>query len=267
MAAQQGAARRLITMEPSGDPRRRRRRGLAFVSVVGELFLTAGVISFLFIGWQLWLNDLVVGQEQRSNALELEDEWHSEGSPSVPPTTDASNTDYGIPIVGDVPAFATGFATLYVPRFGADYVRPIGQGVSLASVLNNPKLGVGHYPDTQLPGELGNFALAAHRTTWGAPFKQIADLRVGDKLYVQTADGWYTYAFRTLEYVWPTGVGVLEPVPQAPGTDPLDRVITLTSCNPMFSAAERIVAYGVLEHWQPATAGMPAQLAEVIEEA
>lgn len=253
-------------MQPSGVSRPRRLRGLGIVSIIGELFLTAGVISFLFLGWQLWLNDLVVGEEQRGSALELEDQWHTPGQSIVPPTADASTTDFGEPIVADTPAMASGFATLYVPRFGADYVRAIGQGVGLSSVLNNPKLGIGHYPDTQLPGELGNFALAAHRTTYGAPFKQIADLRVGDKLYVQTADGWYTYAFRTLEYVWPTGVGVLEPVPQAPGTDPVDRVITLTSCNPMLSAAERIVAYGVLEHWQPASAGMPIALAESIGE-
>lgn len=249
------------------DPRRRRRRGLFVVSVIGELFLTAGVVCFLFIGWQLWLNDLVVGEEQRSSALQLEDQWRAEGVPMVPPTAGADAKDWGDPVVTTAPAEGKGFATLYVPRFGADYVRAIGEGVSMASVLNNPELGVGHYAETQMPGELGNFALAAHRTTHGAPFKKIADLRVGDKLYVQTPDGWYTYGFRTLEYVRPTGVGVLEPVPQAPGVEPLDRVITLTSCNPMFSAAERIIAYGVLEHWQPASAGMPAELSGSIEEA
>ena len=255
-------------MDHRDDPgRRRRRRSLFVVSVIGELFLTAGAVCFLFIGWQLWLNDLVVGQEQRSSALELEDQWRAEGVPMVPPTGNAGNEDYGQPIVAAAPAEGKGFATLYVPRFGADYVRAIGEGVNMASVLNNPELGVGHYPETQMPGELGNFALAAHRTTWGAPFKQIADLRIGDKLYVQTPDGWYTYAFRTLEYVWPTGVGVLEPVPQAPGVPPADRVITLTSCNPLFSAAERIIAYGVLEHWQPTSAGMPSELADLIEEA
>lgn len=255
-------------MQHSGNPTRRRRRtAIAVVSVVGELFLTAGVVCFLFIGWQVWLNDIVVGEQQRSNAQQLEDEWHAKGTPLVPPSTQASSVDYGEPVIGADPVPATGFATLYVPRFGADYVRPIGEGVSLSAVLNNPELGIGHYEKTQLPGELGNFALAAHRTTWGAPFKQIAELKVGDKLYVQTADGWYTYAFRSLEYVWPTGVGVLEPVPQAPGTDPLDRVITLTSCNPMFSAAERIIAYGVFERWQPAAAGMPSELADVIGEA
>lgn len=255
-------------MKAAADAKRHGgRRVLGVISVIGELFITAGVVCFLFIGWQLWVNDLVVGQEQRSSALELEDQWRTPGSPSVQPSKAASATDYGEPVVAPRPRDGSGFATLYVPRFGADYVRPIGEGIGLSSVLNNRELGIGHYPETQLPGELGNFALAAHRTTHGAPFKQIADLRVGDRLYVQTPDGWYSYAFRSLEYVWPTGIGVLEPVPQAPGVAPLDRVITLTSCNPMFSAAERIIAYGVLEHWQPSSAGMPAELAQLIEEA
>src|SRR5690554_2184229 len=251
----------------SAASRPRARGLLSIVSVVGELFLTAGVICFLFIGWQLWLNDLVVGAEQRTSAKELEDEWRTVDSATVPPTREASDRDYGEPIVTAAPREGVGFATLYVPRFGADYVRAIGEGVSLSDVLNKRELGVGHYPETQMPGELGNFAVAAHRTTWGAPFKNIADLQVGDKIYVQTPDGWYTYEFRTMEYVWPTGVQVLEPVPQAPGLDPLDRFITLTSCNPMFSAAERIIAYGVLEHWQPTSAGMPVELAKITEEA
>ncbi len=249
--------------------RRRRRRGATAISVIGELFLTAGVICFLFLGWQLWLNDLIVGQEQRGHAIDLIDEWRAHGAPLVPTTDNNADdgTDYGDPAVVANPEDKAAFATLYIPRFGDDYVRVIGEGVSMSAVLNNPKLGVGHYPGTQLPGEIGNFALAAHRTTYGAPFNKIADLTVGDKIYVQTPDGWYIYGFRTLEYVRPTGVGVLEPVPQAPGVTALDRVITLTSCNPMFSAAERIIAYGVLEKWQPASAGIPAELANVIEEA
>lgn len=237
------------------------------VSVTGELFLTAGVICFLFLGWQLWLNDLIVGAEQQTSAKTLEDQWRKPGVAAVPPSREASAVDYGEPVVTTAPKAGTGFATLYVPRFGADYVRAIGEGVSLPDVLNKRELGVGHYPETQMPGELGNFALAAHRTTYGAPFKSIADLRVGDKIYVQTPDGWYTYVFRTMEYVWPTGVQVLEPVPQAPGIAAGDRYITLTSCNPMFSAAERIIAYGVLESWQPTSAGMPAELADVTGEA
>ena len=66
-----------------------------------------------------------------------------------------------------------------------------------------------------MPGEVGNFAVAAHRTTYGKPFNRIAELHVNDAIVVETADGWYTYRFRTLEYVTPDEVEVLLPVPQA----------------------------------------------------
>ena len=90
---------------------------------------------------------------------------------------------------------------------------------------------------------------------------RIAELQQGDRIYVQTADGWYTYAFRSIEYVRPNGIGVLDAVPQTTGFEASDRIITLTSCHPMFSAAERFIAYGVLESWQPNSAGMPSELA------
>jgi sortase A len=155
---------------------------------------------------------------------------------------------------------ATDFGNIYIPRFGPDYVVPVATGVGLGNVLNHGKIG--HYRETQMPGQVGNFAVAAHRTTYGKPFNQITDLRVGDAIVVETQDGWYTYRFRTLEYVKPTGVDVLNPVPQAPDAQPGDRILTMTSCNPLFSAAERVVAYSVFESWQPRSdAATPAALA------
>lgn len=224
--------------------------------MLGELLVTAGVFVFLFLGWQLWLNDLVVGADQQGDALALSEQF----APDVPVEPAAPDTDYGDPIISARPgAEAQTFANVYIPRFGADYVRTITEGVKTGVTLN--EYGIGRYPDTQMPGELGNFAVAAHRTTYGAPFNKIADLQVGDRIYVQTADGWYTYVFRNLEYVKPTGVGVLDPVPQAPDVDPTARMMTMTSCNPLLSAAERIIAYSVYESWQPATAGPPAEIA------
>jgi sortase A len=130
----------------------------------------------------------------------------------------------------------------------------------------NP-IGIGHYPGTAMPGGVGNAAFAAHRTTWGAPFGPIADLRLGDSIYIETPEGWYLYKFRSLEYVLPTGVGVIEPVPQLPGVAPTERYITLTSCNPLYSAAERIVAYGVYETWYPRDQGAPEEIAAMYAQA
>jgi sortase A len=118
-----------------------------------------------------------------------------------------------------------------------------------------------------MPGAVGNVALAAHRTTYGAPFSNIADLQVGDSIYIETADGWYRYVFRSSEYVMPTGVNVLEPVPQLVGQSPTDRIITVTSCNPPLTAAERVIAYGVYDTWYPRAGGPPPEIAALVQAA
>ncbi|MBX3091097.1 MAG: class E sortase [Cryobacterium sp.] len=239
--------------------RKRDRRRVTVVGVVGELLITAGVLVFLFLGWQLWLNDLIVGDQQNQVAAGLSNSWTS-GNVSL--NHEQVITDYGDPVVMKAPAEAQAFAVMYVPRFGADYRRTISEGISTTRVLN--KNGIGHYGTTQMPGAIGNFAVAAHRTTYGAPFSKIAELRVGDKIYVQTKDAFYTYVFRNRETVSPQGVGVLDPVPQFRDVDPTARLLTMTSCNPKFSAAERMIAYSVLESWQPVSAGPPAAIANLV---
>jgi sortase A len=235
-------------------PRRPRRR-VSVVGVFGELLITAGVLVLLFIGWQQWFNDLVVADEHRDQASQLSEQFEQQATAA--PTEVPEGAD---PPVTAAPAEAQTFANFYVPRFGADYAVPIAGGTSTVRTLN--KIGIGHYDETQMPGEVGNFGIAAHRTTYGAPFNKIADLQPGDKIYVQTQDGWYTYTFRNLQYVPATQVSVLQPVPDAPDVSAAsgERLITLTSCNPMFTAQERIVAYGVFDQWSPLTE-VPAELA------
>ena len=232
----------------------RRKHRFSIIGIIGELFITAGVLVLLFLGWQLWLNDLFVGADQNTVGVALAHDWDS-ASPTHATVTPKPGVAFGEPTVATAPKNGAQFAVMYVPRFGADYTRSISEGVGTTDVLD--KNGIGHYPGTQMPGQVGNFAVAAHRTTHGAPFKMLASLQVGDTIYVQTRDGYYSYAFRGLEYVRPTGVGVLDPVPQSPSVAPTDRILTMTSCNPMFSAAERIIAYAVLESWQPTSAGAP----------
>jgi len=247
------------------------------VGVMGELLITAGVVVMLFLGWYIWLDDIISGTEQQVAAVEVQEQWQEQWeqadasterpiADSGEPVTTAP-ADLGEPAIAEPADAGEVFATLIVPRFGDDYVRKIAGGIDLETVLNNRRIGIGHYTDTQMPGEIGNFAIAAHRTTYGAPFADIGELRVGDMLYVETADGWYEYAFRGLEYVWPTYVSVLEPVPREPDLAPTDRFLTLTSCNPRFSSAERIIAYAVMENWYPRAGGPPAALSGVVEAA
>lgn len=228
---------------------------VSVAGVLGELALTAGVIVLLYLGWQLWIGDLIYEPERSSKGMELSEQWAQDfGTPSGTPDAVVS------PVIRPEPADAERFGVLHVPRFGSDYAVPIAGGVSRARTLD--PIGVGHYPGTSMPGELGNFAIAAHRTTWGKPFNRIADLKVGDAIVVETADGWYTYRFRTLEYVTPDDAQVLLPVPEQLDVIPTVGYITLTSCSPMYSMSERIIAYGVFDTFTPRSAGEPASLDE-----
>ncbi|MBM7502912.1 class E sortase [Agromyces aurantiacus] len=241
------------------------RRRVGPVAVLGEVLLSAGALILLFLGWKLWWNDALVASQQSDAASDLSTEWieqdRTPGTHDGEPTPPAESPDPGPPVV-DGTDYGNGdaFAVMYVPRFGEDSQRTIAEGIGL-DVLSSFDLGVGHYPGTQMPGEVGNFAIAAHRSAYGGGMHEIEQLQLGDAIYIQTRDGWYTYRFRDLEYVTPESVEVLAPVPHHPDLEPTDRIVTLTSCNPLYSTAERIIAYGVLESWQPAAAGPPADIA------
>jgi sortase A len=240
--------------------RRPRRARATVIGVLGELLVTGGVVVLLFLGWQLWFNNVVSTNAQTSVAEELSSEWATV-SPTASPEPTASR-DPGTPAVTATPAASAAFANLIVPRLGADFKRPIAEGVGTA-VLDNTRLGMGHYPQTQLPGELGNFALASHRSAYGGAFHNIHELVVGDSIWVETADGWYKYIYRSMEYVRASGVGVILPVPQNPGAAPTESIITLTTCNPFYSSSERIIAYGVFDSWYPRADGPPAEIAAI----
>jgi sortase A len=237
--------------------RRKTKRRVSVLGVIGELLITAGVVVLLFLGWQLWLNDIIVGGQQQAEAGELSQSWErGEGTGSTKPV------DPGEPAVMAAPGNAEKFAVLIVPRWGADYERSIAEGTGAKDVLN--KIGLGHYTGTQMPGEVGNFAVASHRMAYGGGFKDLHQLQIGDHIYVETQDGWYDYVYRSTEYVLPSGVGVIDPVPQAPDATAVDRMITLTTCNPFFSTAERLIAYGVYETWYPRAGGPPAEIAGTV---
>src|SRR5690606_34666344 len=139
----------------------------------------------------------------------------------------------------------------------------IAGGTSRAVTLDHGWIGV--YDEAAMPGQVGNFSVAGHRTTWGFPLNRIDKLRLDDAIVVETPEGWYTYRFRTLEYVKPTEVDVLLDVPQVPGAETGERYLTLTACSPLYSLAERIIAYAVFEGFQPRTEGAPTSLASVDE--
>ncbi|GAB3653018.1 class E sortase [Zhihengliuella somnathii] len=228
----------------------------AAVGVIGELLITAGVLVLLFVAWELWWTNLEADATQDDAASTWVQQFEVPAEPGE--RTDRSPEQQAaddLAEFGEPPASAGGegtFGVLYVPRFADDYARPVSEGVGL-DVLNT--LGIGHYPDTQLPGEPGNFALAGHRQTHGQVFYNIDQLTDGDRLYVQTAEGFYQYRYRSTEIVTPYTVEVLAPVPHQPDAEPTESVLTLTSCHPLYTTRERIIAYAVLESFRPADAG------------
>ena len=230
------------------------------LGILGELLITAGVLVLLFLGWQLWWNEIVSAREQSTVADDLNQGW-DDALPVPDPSDDPSEPPEPVtPPVIATPAAGQAFATIRIPRFGSDFNRPVHSGIDFDMLAE----GVGYYPDTGLPGQPGNFAVAGHRTTYGKPFGQIAELQVGDAVVVETEEGWFTYRFRNLEYVWPTGTGVIAPVPQQLQVVATDSILTMTSCNPRFSAAERIIAYSVFDRFYARSDGPPEEIAATV---
>jgi sortase A len=256
--------------QAEGDRPARPRRRLSVVGVAGELLITAGVLVLLYIGWQVWLSDIITGSQYASEARSLSQKWSqdSKDDPTPAPTpTDGADDGSDVVPVGTAPTkTAEVFAALIIPRFNTAtdpaFYRPIAQGVSNTQVLQ-PK-GIGHYPTTGMPGAVGNFAIASHRTFYGGALHNVPDLRLGDHIYVETQDGWYMYEFRNLQYMPPTEVQVLEPVPEQIGVTADDRVITMTTCNPLLSTQERMAAYGVFVDFTPRADGAPKEIAATV---
>lgn len=228
------------------------------VQVVGELLITAGVVLLLFVAWQLWWTNVESDARQSQVIKEFAQDLGG-AAPDIP--APALEEDFGEPVVSAAPAHAGTIGIMYIPRFGANYARPIVEGTT-GDVLDT--LGLGHYGTTAMPGAVGNFAVAGHRQTHGAVLDNIHTLVPGDKIYVQTKDGYYTYVFRNNQIVMPSRTDVLEPVPTLPGVAPAERYLTMTSCNPRFGAEERIIAYSLLDSWRPASAGPPAEIADQV---
>jgi len=237
------------------------RAKLSPLTVIGELLFTCGLIVLGYFGWQQFHTEVQVVAEQQDLAADDAARW------TVTPPEEApepARWDGDIPVLAE-PAPAEVFGVLYVPAFGPEYANRMAETTDWWTVLNLDKKGIGHYETTQMPGAFGNFAVAGHRS---GPlinsFREVMNLHVGDPLYVQTPQGWYTYRFRSIEYVLPTEVDVLNPFPRLEGKPGEDRIMTLTTCHPKQSgSAERAIAYAVFDDYRPLSEGPPPELAAV----
>ncbi|WP_327088422.1 class E sortase [Nonomuraea sp. NBC_01738] len=194
---------------------------------VGELSITLGVILMLFCAYLLWGTSAYTERMQLVLQQELTEEK---------PKDDKSGKIAKIELGKAV-------ALLRIPRLGRDYKYAVVEGVDQEHL----KKGPGHYPGSAMPGQVGNFVLSGHRTTYAAPFNRIDELRRGDEIIIEAREARYTYRVTSQDIVEPNEIDVIAPVPGKPDISPIRSFITMSTCHPEYSAAQRLIVYGVLK--------------------
>lgn len=195
----------------------------AALRIFGELAITAGLVLALFCAYLVWGTGVETARHQRV----LEEQLLLE---PVRPTP-LEKIELG-----------RALALIHIPRLGDDYRYAVVEGVDAGRL----KMGPGHYPGTALPGQVGNFVISGHRTTYAAPFRNINRLRLGDEIVIDAREARYTYRVTAKKIVAPHQLEVIAPVPGEPGRRPTEAMITLTTCHPEYSARQRLIVFGRL---------------------
>jgi sortase A len=238
-----------------------------WVGGVGKTLIATGLLLFGFVAYQLWGTGIETARAQ--NSLENEFEELLAGTPpttasptptsSTPTSVDDTVPDSSVDTIPtestpqdtvattapDAVAEGDPIARIEMPRIGVDKI--VVAGVD----KDDLKKGPGHYPETPLPGQLGNSAIAGHRTTFGQPFFDVDKLDNGDEIIVTTLTGRYVYRVTGQQIVAPSDYQVIAT------TDPTRATLTLTSCHPKYTARERIIIFAELD--LDATTGIVAE--------
>jgi LPXTG-site transpeptidase (sortase) family protein len=205
--------------------------------------ITFGLIVLLFAGYEVFGK---VQAEQNSLDDALAQQW---ADPTVAPSAPGPKAPAapGKDLVG----------RLYIPKLDKQWV--VVNGVQPKDIRYAP----GHYPETALPGQKGNFSVAGHRIR--KMFWRLDEMKDGDVIGVETRDKWYVYRVTKVHIVLPSAVEVVAPVPSRPGQKPKKAMLTLTTCNPKFNNYERLIVHAELDKTVPRDqnlpdAGMPAEM-------
>jgi sortase A len=219
------------------------------VSITGKVLIGAGILVLLFTAYQIWGTSFQEGRTQNSLRNTLSSETNDAairralaeasaldklptGPPRTAPTTAAPSE--GEP-VGD----------LRIPVIGINQV--FVEGTNTGDLRKGP----GHYTGTPLPGQDGNASIAGHRTTYGHPFYNLDGVKKGDPIVVTTLQGIFVYDAISTQVVSPNDVSVISNV--------FANWLTLTTCNPRFSATTRLIVHAKLAHSQLfPNSGLPA---------
>ncbi len=220
---------------------------MPWLRVLGKFFVSAGVGVLLFVVWTVWGTGIYTHQQQQR----LEDEF--ERLPAIEPQEQKDKKGRAR-FVGPGEAFEPGAGKavfkLDIPEIGVADV--VVQGVGEEEL----KMGPGHYPDcgdgfveplcTEAeevwPGEKGRVIVSGHRTTYGAPFRELDKLERGDEIITGTPWGEFTYEVTDIQIVAPDSSEIANPDP--PGSK---AEIALTTCHPEYSDAERLIVFGEMK--------------------
>jgi sortase A len=204
----------------------------------GQLLITFGLVVLLFATYEVYGKALEANAEQTRLADGLSETWQAPQGP-----------------VNEVirPVEGKGLARLYIPRLNKRWV--VVEGTSPADI----RLAPGHYPDSQLPGQVGNFAIAGHRMP--SVFWDLDKVQSGDALIVETRSNWYVYTVTKNHIVLPTEISVVAANPENPEAEAARKLITLTTCNPKWDNYERMIVQGEITREQSKAQGLPAELA------
>lgn len=212
----------------------------------GEILITLGLIVLLFAAYEVYGKAFQVNAEQNRLDTALDQAWGAPPPASTPAGTPAA------PVVKDRPIPGAGVARLYIPRLGKQWV--VVEGVSLEDI----KLAPGRYPESQMPGETGNFAVAGHRMP--SVFWDLDKMRNGDTIVAESRTGWFVYKVSKVHIIRPSEVSVKAANPDDPSAPPTRKLLTITTCNPKWDNYQRLVVQAELDRSQPKTAGRPAEL-------
>jgi sortase A len=207
-----------------------------------------GALVLAFVAYQLWGTRLAESHSQDVLRHQL-----SGRLATGPPTTSAPESPPPVasrPAAPSPPAEGGAVGIITIPKLGLD--KAIIEGTGPADLRQGP----GHYRGTPLPGQSGNASIAAHRTTYGAPFYRLNDLVPGDQIMVTTSQGMFRYDVARSLVVEPSNVSVIAPTV----TDDL----TLTTCTPRYSATRRLIVQASLIGPPVPAASLPAGPSRVI---
>jgi sortase A len=249
-----GRSRQISLLVRPREWSRRRKALLTLASVV--ILIGLGMVGV--IAYQLWGTGIATARHQAEFEMEFEnrlalaaseagtfDGFAAEGRPvfnddpvvTAPPTPGVTTTTVAPPDIPGIlhevaPPEGEVLGRILIPEAGVDWM--IVEGVGVADLAKGP----GHMPWTALPGQPGNAVISGHRTTNGAPFYDLNELEPGDAIFIETLTGTHTYEVVADRIVPPTGVWVTE---QWNGA-----WLTLTTCNPRYSAQQRLIVFAKL---------------------